>query len=120
MILRLRYFAVLREQAGCATETVDAPVDTPGALYEWLYRPVFDQPSSYVVTAILRWGKSEFRSNPVTLEVLAPPEAWTPALAELKALAASGICPDVQAMLRENTISELPIARMASARSNAS
>lgn len=85
-------------------ETTDS-----GAHYEWLFRPVFDQPGSYVVTAVLRWGKSEFRSNAVTLQVLAPPEAWTPALAELKALAASGICPDVQAMLRENTMSELEL-----------
>jgi hypothetical protein len=92
------------ENAWQRVETTDS-----GALEEWLFRPVFDQPGSYVVTAVLRWRKSEFRSNPVTLEVLAPPEAWTPALAGLKALAASGICPDVQAMLRENSMSELEL-----------
>jgi molybdopterin converting factor small subunit len=34
----IEYFALLRDQRGCAAETVDSSADTPLALYEQLQR----------------------------------------------------------------------------------
>jgi hypothetical protein len=66
------------------------------------FQPVFDQPGTYVVTAVLLWGRKETRSNPVTVVVKAPPEHGLSALTGLKLLARAGICIDIQGMYVEN------------------
>jgi hypothetical protein len=71
------------------------------------FRPVFEQPGTYFVTAVLLWGKTEFRSNSVTVQVKAPPEAWMPALEGLQDLAAAGLCVDVQGLGAENETKDL-------------
>jgi molybdopterin converting factor small subunit len=51
--LRLHYYALLREQAGCSTETVDTTAVTPAALYpELAARHGFRLPASQLKVAV--------------------------------------------------------------------
>lgn len=51
--VRLQYYALLREQAGCQTETVDTAAETPAGLYaELAKRHGFRLPASQLRVAV--------------------------------------------------------------------
>lgn len=71
--------------------------------------PAFDMPGKYSVTALLRWGKYDSRSKPVSLEVMEPPAASGAALIGLQALAKRGTFVDVQGLFYNNPWSDLEL-----------
>lgn len=60
--------------------------------------PAFDEPGTYTVTAILCVQGARVRSQPVTIEVAAPPAGSARAVEGLEELAKTGICLHVQGM----------------------
>jgi len=68
--------------------------DGPGRVFT----PIFEGPGQFTITAVLRWERQHFRSNPVRITILPAPRDSLEILRTIKQLAAEGFCLDVQAL----------------------
>lgn len=92
----------------------DWSTDPENQLPRVLFPPVFGEPGSYVVTAVLSWGDEEGRSNPVTVVIVPPPASWTDSLRRFNALGNESLCLDVNGVGRVNGMNRLaPVEQFA-------